>query len=59
MGELVDCASWSHWDIWEAREPSSSLEEGTQIFGLFIAVLSRKEKVLLISKTMIKNGMHF
>ena len=25
---LVDCASWSHWDIWEAREPSSSLEEG-------------------------------
>ena len=35
------------------------LKKETQTFGLFIAVLSRKEKVLLTSKTMMKNGMHF
>ena len=35
------------------------LKKGTQTFGLFIAVISRKEKVPLTLKTMIKNGMHF
>ena len=35
------------------------LKKEIQISGLFIAVVLRKEKVLLTLKIMMKNGMHF
>ena len=41
---LVECASWSHWDIWEAREPSSSLEEGDTNIWAFHSCTFKKRK---------------
>ena len=41
---LVNCSSWSHWDIWEAREPSSSLEEGDTNIWAFHSCKFKKRK---------------
>ena len=32
---LVDCSSWSHWDIFEARTPTGEFEEGDQNYWAF------------------------
>ena len=32
---LVSCASWSHWDIFEARRPESNLVEGSSSYWAF------------------------
>ena len=41
---LVDCKSWSHWDIWEARQPSNSLVEGDTGYWAFHSCTFKKRK---------------
>ena len=48
---LVECASWSHWDIWEAREPSSSLEEGDANIWAFHSCKFKKRKSIVKKNT--------
>jgi hypothetical protein len=41
---LVDCASWSHWDIFQARQPSAELDEGDTNYWAFSSCSFREGK---------------